>query len=101
VYLLDHEYTQAGLSWQGLKNGDAPRAALLREVAERLDCEVVLALADVHETWSCEDDWGSGRGGWDAYESEDEDDGAGDGEPRLIELCDSDIELRHWVAPSG
>jgi hypothetical protein len=57
VYLLDHEYTQRGLAWDLLKNGDAIRAGMLRDVAERLDCEVVLALADVHETWSCEDDY--------------------------------------------
>ncbi len=60
VYLLDHEYTQKGLSWRALKNGDAVRAELLREVAERLDCEIVLALADVHESWSCEDDGSPG-----------------------------------------
>ncbi|TMQ12469.1 MAG: 2OG-Fe(II) oxygenase [Deltaproteobacteria bacterium] len=56
VYLLDHQYTQKGLSWQALKNGDAARAALIRQVAAQLDCEVALALADVHESWSCEDD---------------------------------------------
>lgn len=113
VYLLDHEYTQKGLSWRALKNGDAVRAGLLRHVAERLDCEIVLALADVHETWSCEDDWDDGgygygrrRSGWYG-EYEDEEDGEGDDEARdgreyaLIELCDSDIELRHWLAPSG
>jgi predicted 2-oxoglutarate/Fe(II)-dependent dioxygenase YbiX len=105
VYLLDHEYTQKGLSWRALKNGDAVRAALLRDVAERLDCEVVLALADVHETWSCEDDWEYGYGrrrrGWYAHDDEDdvvEDDG--DEDYTLIELCDSDVELRHWVSPS-
>jgi hypothetical protein len=111
VYLLDHEYTQKGLSWRALKNGDAVRASLLREVADRLDCEIVLALADVHETWSCEDDgWDSGYGngrrgrGWYAgYDEEDidEDGRDEDGEDyTLIELCDSDIELRHWVGPS-
>jgi hypothetical protein len=111
VYLLDHEYTQKGLSWRALKNGDAVRASLLREVADRLDCEIVLALADVHETWSCEDDgWDSGYGYvrrgrcWHAgYDEEDiDEDGRDDGGEgyTLIELCDSDIELRHWVEPS-
>ncbi len=112
VYLLDHEYTQAGLSWRQLKSGDAGRAALLREVAARLDCEIVLALADVHETWSCEDDWedrgwrrrrsGYGRDE-DDVDGGDEQEGqrVGRGEAHtLLELCDSDIELRHWVAPS-
>ncbi|MEO6773229.1 MAG: 2OG-Fe(II) oxygenase [Kofleriaceae bacterium] len=110
VYLLDHEYTQKGLSWRALKNGDAVRAEVLREVAERLDCEIVLALADVHESWSCDDDggydgygYGRRRRGWHARYDEDnvdeETDGAGD--YTLIELFDSDVELRHWVSTSN
>jgi hypothetical protein len=109
VYLLDHEYTQKGLSWQALKNGDALRAALLRNVAERLDCEIVLALADVHETWSCEDDWKHGeygygrrRRGWHARDDEnDADEDDSDEDYTLVDLCDSDVELRHWVSPSN
>jgi len=106
VYLLDHEYTQKGLSWRALKNGDAVRASLLREVADRLDCEIVLALADVHETWSCEDDggysgYGYGRRGRSWYARHDEDDSDEDGEDyTLTELCNSEVELRHWVGPS-
>lgn len=108
VYLLDHEYTQKGLSWRTLKNGDAVRAALLRDVAERLDCEIVLALADVHETWSCEDDggydgygYGRRRRGWYArYDEDDEEESDGDEDYTLTELCDSDVELRHWVGTS-
>ncbi len=112
VYLLDHEYTQKGLSWRALKNGDAVRAELLREVAERLDCEIVLALADVHESWSCEDDggydgyrYGRRRRGWSARYDEDEDDidgeSGGDNDYTLVELFDSDVELRHWVSTSN
>lgn len=109
VYLLDHEYTQKGLSWRALKNGDAVRASVLREVAGRLDCEVVLALADVHETWSCEDDggydgygYGRRRRGWSARYDEDEDDGdVGDEDYTLTELCNSNVELRHWVGTSN
>lgn len=111
VYLLDHEYTQKGLSWRALKNGDAVRAALLREVAERLDCEVVLALADVHETWSCEDNWGYGGYGYgrqrrsrytrsDEDEAEAEDDDS-DEDYTLTDLCDSDVQLRHWMSSSN
>ena len=49
---------------ESTKNGDAVRAQVVREVARRLDCEIVLALADVHESWSCEDeDFGYGRYG--------------------------------------
>ena len=110
VYLLDHEYTQKGLSWRALKNGDAVRAELLRAVAERLDCEIVLALADVHESWSCEDNggydgyrYGRRRRGWysDHDEEDDDEEPEGEGNYKLIELFDSDVELRHWVSTSN
>jgi hypothetical protein len=109
VYLLDHDYTPRGLGWNRLKNDDAPRAAALQEVAHRLDCEICLCLADVHETWSCEDDgWGYGRRRWrrtydDDYDDDydDGDGGADDGDYTLVDLCDSDIVLRHAIDPSG
>jgi 2OG-Fe(II) oxygenase superfamily len=54
VYLLDHEYTQRGLSWGRLKGADAERAALLRAAAEDAGCEAVLALTEIKETWDTE-----------------------------------------------
>ncbi|MFT4100740.1 MAG: hypothetical protein QM674_06830 [Burkholderiaceae bacterium] len=112
VYLLDHEYTQHGLDWDRLKNTDALRAATLREVAERLDCRIYLALADVHETWSCEDDYSDygyrGRGHYrdfdDDLDDDDEDDADDDSDGadyELLDLIESEIELRYWVAPGG
>ena len=99
VYLLDHEYPQRGLDWNRLKNADALRAGMLLDVARRLNCEIFLALADVHETWTCEDDYYDRgyRGNWrNRYDDDGE---AGDYE--LIELIESDVELRHWVAPGS
>lgn len=79
VYLLDHEYTARGLRWDLLKGADAARASALRTAAERLDCEVFLAQADVHETWQCESDpadWYPSRGrSWrDSWDDVDDDD---------------------------
>ncbi|HUD36288.1 MAG TPA: 2OG-Fe(II) oxygenase [Streptosporangiaceae bacterium] len=54
VYLLDHEYTQRGLKWDRLKGADAERAALLRAAAREADCEAVLALTEIKETWDTE-----------------------------------------------
>src|SRR5262249_38963933 len=54
VYLLDHQYSQRGLRWDRLKGADAQRAALLRAAAEEADCEAVLALAEIKETWDTE-----------------------------------------------
>jgi predicted 2-oxoglutarate/Fe(II)-dependent dioxygenase YbiX len=108
VYLLDHQYTQKGLSWSHLKNADATRVAALRQIAKRLDCEVALALADVHETWSCEEeDLGYGRS-WRrrrGYDDDEPDDGApsssSKSSPELVELQDSEVELRHFVDAQG
>lgn len=102
VYLLDHQYTPSGLSWARLKAADATRAAALQRVAEQLDAEIFLVLADVHETWSAEDDYQS-RSRWDYAEDEDEGDTPDDelDDPELEDLIDSDIELRHWIAFDG
>jgi hypothetical protein len=66
VYLLDHEYTQRALGWARLKGADATRAAAVRAAAHAADCEVALALAEVHETWSTEDAEPWGRRGCSA-----------------------------------
>jgi len=108
VYLLDHQYTQRSLGWERLKNADAARAAALREVARRLDCEVFLALADVHEMWSCEEvGYGYGRArryrGFRVDFDGEEDPDAPDEPalPELIDLEDYDVELRSWVDADG
>ncbi len=101
VYLLDHEYTERSLSWDRLKGADRPRVAALRAVAEALDCECFLALADVHETWSCDGDypydgfWGRRRYRDFVEDERDPDD------YELIDLQDSTIELRHFVGIDG
>jgi hypothetical protein len=107
VYLLDHQYTRRSLAWNRLKNGDAVRAQVLREVARRLNCEIVLSLADVHESWSCEDeefgyDQYGRRSRWRReYDEDAEHDFDGSETPGLVELLDSDIELRHWTGAGG
>jgi hypothetical protein len=82
VYLLDHQYTQRGLSWDRLKGADTERAALLRAAAEDAGCEAVLALTEIKETWDTE----PGRRG------------------RGIELTyiiNSELTLRWWTGVPG
>ena len=58
----------------------------------------------MHEIWSCEDDYHDHdyRGRWrNHYDEEDDDDDGEAGDYELIELIDSDIELRHWIAPDS
>jgi hypothetical protein len=109
VYLLDHEYTQHGLSWARLKGDDASRAAMVRAAAHAADCEVALALADIQETWSAyeADSWE--RRGWhgqhrdDEEDDEDEyDDGdSSDDDYELQELIESTTSLDWWLDESG
>jgi hypothetical protein len=111
VYLLDHRYTERGLDWHRLKGKDAARAAMLRAAAERARCETALALAEVHETWSCAEEgwdaprswprhrWGDDEEEWDTGPEEEEE---GEEEaPELIERQDWDITLNRWIPPSA
>ena len=112
VYLLDHEYTPRGLDWSRLKGVDLQQVDLLSAAAERAGCDVVLALTDVHETWSAyEPEYqrsgyrSSRSGGWDDEEEDDEDDDnfgsvrANDYD--LEELIESEITLDSWVDALG
>lgn len=110
VYLLDHQYTQRGLGWGRLKGCDAARAHALLAAAELADCDVVLALATVHETHECEAPWEPPwrqRRRWRRDEDDDEwlpDDEppADDPEAYLVgELIDSTVTLERWIEPRG
>jgi len=107
VYLLDHEYTPRALSWSRLKGSDALRARVLHQAAQRGDCNVLLALADVHEVWSCYEpdrSWGRGRYSrrrrWSDDEAEEWQDGPSMNDPddyELEELVDWSVSLDHWL----
>ncbi len=99
MYLLDHEYTERGLDFARLKGKDRQRVSALLGTAERLGCEAYLALAEVHEVWNCdEDDWGGDRryGGRGRPDHERDAD-----EYELLDLCDSEITVGHWVGRDG
>ena len=49
VWLLDHQYSEAGLSFDTLKNADAARARNLALAAERADCELYAAIVHIEE----------------------------------------------------
>ena len=106
VYLLDHEYSQRSLSWDRLKSGDRARVGALRAVAARLGCELFLALAEVHESWTCEDAFDERyryrRGRYHDHDDDlDEDDGGGGEDYELGSLEDESIVLTHWLDTSG
>lgn len=55
VHLLDHQYSQRGLGWDQLKGVDSARAAALVAAADKADCSIALALADIQEGFACEE----------------------------------------------
>lgn len=100
VYLLDHSYTQKGLSWSHLKNGDNLRADALKSAAKALDLEIYLALAEVKEISDCEEDYGNVRyrSNRQFYTDEDE---YNENEVETGELIDSETTLSSWVDGAG
>ncbi len=59
VYPLEHHYTEAGLCFAALKNGDAAKAAVLRDAAAQAACALHLGMIHIEESGSAEY---SGRG---------------------------------------
>ena len=49
IWLLEHNYSEAGLSFDALKNADAALAAVLDSAAERADCELHAAILHIEE----------------------------------------------------
>lgn len=95
IYLLDHSYTEKGLSWNHLKNVDALRAEALKQAAIALDLEIFMTLADVQETWDCEMEYDDYRYRCRRKHYADEDDNEND--IQLTDLIDSNTTLRHWI----
>ena len=85
VWLLEHEYSQAGLSVDALKNADAALAKTLARAAERADCELYAAIVHIEEHGDATYE-GTYLHGWDT-------DGIDAEEMEIGELYDS----RHWL----
>ncbi len=49
VWLLDHEYSASGLSFDTLKNADATLADVLAQAADRADCDLYAAIVHIEE----------------------------------------------------
>lgn len=100
--LLDHEYSQAGLTAGRLKGRDARRASLLMAAAEAADCEWALAQAQIQETWdvqATDDDYSYRDFDWDDEGAQDEgrDELPEDGDGELGELIDHSSILTWWA----
>ncbi len=93
VYLLEHQYTEAGLAFAALKNGDSALAGVLREAAAQADCALHLGLVHIEESgWA--EYTGDGYYGRGRYDDEEED------EYEVGEVCDGAKYIAQWRAPN-
>ena len=90
VWVLEHDYSEAGLSFGTLKNVDAAIGRVLAAAAERADCALHAAILHVEEY---------GTAWYDGYAREVE--SIEDDEYELVEIVDFDFWLEGWVHPDG
>ena len=74
VWVLDHEYSEEGLSFEALKGIDAARARVLLPAADRAGCELHAAILHIEEYGLpvLEAYDGGWRGSWEAEHSDSE-----------------------------
>lgn len=96
AFLLDHEYSQRGLSANRLKGEDARRATLVRVAAEAAGYESVLAQAEIQETWNAEPA-GSYYDSRDYYGPDNDDESDDPDDYELNELLDGSTVLTWWA----
>lgn len=101
VYVLQHRYSEAELSWDRLKGVDHGRAHALRAAASRSSVVAHLAHLSIHIEWSAEQiryRSRRGRRGYDRYDTYDSDEIPDDLE-LYDEICDDRV-LRALVDAS-
>ncbi len=105
VWLLEHQYSSAGLLFATLKNADAALASVLRVATVRADCALHLGLVHIEEFGMAQylGDDPYGDSGWrdsrDDSEEDDEDEAASSNDFEVIEVVDGDSYVDHWVNP--
>lgn len=57
AWLLDHQYSPAGLSFSALKGADAAKARVLVQAAERAGCAAHLAVVHIWESGTAEEEY--------------------------------------------
>ncbi|MBV8830235.1 MAG: 2OG-Fe(II) oxygenase [Acidobacteriaceae bacterium] len=81
AWLLEHQYSPAGLSFSALKGADAAKARVLTQAAARAGCVAHLGIVHIGDSGAAEpdDDEYLCRSRWNRYQH-DEDDGAEEAE---------------------
>ena len=109
AWLLEHQYSAAGLSFAGLKGHDAARVQVLRRAAERAECTAHLGVVHIEETGPAEPHFdmyesGGWRSGWQDDDAPDEDEDLEQEKKAdvrddfdVIEVSDAWHYVDHWV----
>jgi len=103
AWLLEHQYSPAGLSFSGLKGRDAALAKVVRHAARRAECALHLGIVHIEESGAAEPyfdmDYGRARRWGRYYDGDDmvEDAETGDDEFDVIEVSDSSRHIDQWI----
>lgn len=105
AWLLEHQYSPAGLSFGTLKGADAARGQVLRDAATQADCAVHLGIVHIEETGGAiPNDEGSryGRGSrWGRERELHEGADVRDDRFEIIEPQETSLKVDGWVNASG
>ena len=102
VYVLEHHYSPAGLSWAGLKNGDSARGKTLAQAARQAGCAVHLGVVHIQEEGIAEphyDPHYDRRSGWSRRYDDGDDEGAVEGVGEdfdVVEVSESTQYIDDW-----
>ncbi len=89
AWLLEHDYSQAGLSFDALKNGDAAVGGALARAARRADQSLHAAILRIEEHGIAAET--GGFPGWDDL-----------GKPwEMEEVFQTEVWFEDWIAPDG
>lgn len=94
VWLLEHDYSEAGLSFASLKNADAALWRVLERAAERAGWALFAAVVHIEEIGDADFSGIGAYGGWNRYDDEMED-------LEMGEVFDASHWLDGWADPEG
>jgi hypothetical protein len=101
AWLLEHQYTPDGLSFDGLKAADAARVKVLAQAAERAGCTVHLGIVHLEESGAAEPKYYERRPRrWRRYyDDEDNEATSESAEFEVIEIADHRQYISQWRNP--
>jgi hypothetical protein len=99
VWLLEHQYSPAGLSFDGLKGEDAALAKVLCRAAKQADCAVHLCIVHIEETGPAELNYEPQYGRrrrWGYYDDEETQEDVDSGSFEVVEISDARYYVDQW-----